>query len=190
MKIEILLAGVGGQGILAPATILAAAAIKRGWYAKQSEVHGMAQRGGSVQAQVILSEEPVSSELIAEGCADMILSMEPLESLRYVSYLAPDGELLTSGAPVQNIPDYPELESLFRVIKSLPHATIVDAAGLARLAGSALAANMVMLGAASTKLAIPAEAIEAEIRSFFMARGEKIVEINVKAFRAGREVAP
>lgn len=187
MKTDILLAGVGGQGILVPAAILAAAALKRGLQAKQSEVHGMAQRGGAVQAHLRLSDQPVCSDLIPEGCADILLAMEPMESLRYLNYLAPEGELLASTEAVENISDYPDHELLFKKIKSLPHAEIVDAPALARQAGSALAANMVMLGAASRRLSIPAELIESEIRSFFAPRGEKLVEINVRAFRSGRE---
>ena len=187
MKTDILLAGVGGQGILVPAAILAAAALKQGLHAKQSEVHGMAQRGGAVQAHLRLSDQPVSSDLIPEGGADILLAMEPLESLRYLHYLSPQGELVASAEAVENITNYPDHELLFKKIKSLPHAELVDAAGLARHAGSALAANMVMLGAASLRLSITPEAIETEIRRFFAQRGEKIVEINVKAFRAGRE---
>ena len=187
MKANIVVAGVGGQGILVPAAILAAAALKQGLHAKQSEVHGMAQRGGAVQAHLRLSDEPVASDLVPQGCADIVLSMEPLESLRYLSYLSPDGELLTCATPVENIPDYPDLETLLKKIKTLPHAAVIDAVGLARTAGSPLAANMVMLGAASVRLPIPPEAIEQEIRRFFESRGEKIVEMNLKAFRAGRE---
>lgn len=189
MKRDILFAGVGGQGILAPAAILAAVALRRGLFVKQSEVHGMAQRGGAVQAQVRISDHPVHSELIPRGKADLVLSMEPLESVRYLHYLSDEGVLLTAEDPVVNIPDYPELETLLEQIKALPQSVVVPATKIAREAGSALSMNMVLLGVAARFLPIDPESIEREICDYFDRKGEKIVRMNVAAFRKGMEVA-
>lgn len=185
MKRDIVLAGVGGQGILLPSAILAASALSEGLHAKQSEVHGMAQRGGAVQAHLRLSDAPIHSELIPEGTADMILSMEPLESLRYLNCLSADGVLLTAIEPFDNIPDYPNIEALLGKIQSLPGSVTVDAARIARESGSALSANMVMLGAALRFVPLKPETIEEHIRRFFAPKGTKIVEANVRAFRSG-----
>ena len=119
----------------------------------------------------------------------MILSMEPLEGLRYLPYLSPEGTLVSSTNPVVNIPDYPELDALLETIHALPHTVVVDGEELARRAGSIRATNMVMVGAASTLLPVPPETIERFIRESFGRKGERVVEANIKAFRAGREAA-
>ena len=189
MKYDILLSGVGGQGVLSMAGLIGLAAVAEGLYAKQSEVHGMAQRGGAVQAHMRLSDQTIESDLIPKGAADLILSMEPMESLRYLPYLAPDGTLITSSNPVRNISDYPDLDRLLSQIRSLPRSIVVDAEKLAREAGSARATNMVMVGAATHLLPVKPEAIENAVRSLFLRKGEKVVEVNLRALRAGREAA-
>jgi indolepyruvate ferredoxin oxidoreductase beta subunit len=189
MKYDIILAGVGGQGVLSVSAIIASSAMREGLTVKQSEVHGMSQRGGAVLANLRLSDKPIASDLIPLGSAAMILCMEPLESLRYLPYLRPDGCLITSSDPLVNIPDYPELDGLLAKIRSLPGAILVASERLARDAGSARATNMVMVGAASHHLPLPVEAIELFIRTMFQRKGEKVVETNLKAFRAGREAA-
>ena len=188
MKFDIVLAGVGGQGVLSLSSIIASGAMKEGLYVKQSEVHGMAQRGGAVLANLRLSDKPIASDLIPSGSAAMILSMEPLESLRYLSFLRPDGALITSTTPVINIPDYPDLNELLGKIRSVPGAILVESDRLAKAAGSARAANMVMVGAASHLLPVKVETMEHYIESVFKRKGDQIVEANLKAFRAGREV--
>jgi indolepyruvate ferredoxin oxidoreductase beta subunit len=188
MKFDIVLAGVGGQGVLSLSSIIASGAMKEGLYVKQSEVHGMAQRGGAVLANLRLSDKPIASDLIPSGSAAMILSMEPLESLRYLSFLRPDGALITSTTPVINIPDYPNLNELLGKIRSVPGAILVESDRLAKAAGSARAANMVMVGAASHLLPVKVETMEHYIESVFKRKGDQIVEANLKAFRAGREV--
>jgi indolepyruvate ferredoxin oxidoreductase beta subunit len=187
MKFDIVLAGVGGQGVLSLSAIIASGAMKEGLYVKQSEVHGMAQRGGAVLANLRLSDKPVASDLIPKGSAALILSMEPLESLRYLSYLRPDGTLITSTTPVVNIPDYPDLEALLGKIRTIPGAILVDSDKLAKTAGSARASNMVIVGAASHILPVKVETMEHYIESMFKRKGEQVVEANLKAFRAGRE---
>ena len=188
MKFDIVLAGVGGQGVLSLSAIIASGAMKEGLFVKQSEVHGMAQRGGAVLANLRLSDKPIASDLIPKGNAAMILSMEPLESLRYLSYLRPDGALITSTTPVVNIPDYPNLEELLAKIRSVPGSLLLDSDHIAKVAGSARAANMVMVGAASHLLPVKVETMEHYIEGTFKKKGEQVVEVNLKAFRAGREV--
>jgi indolepyruvate ferredoxin oxidoreductase beta subunit len=185
MKRDIIVAGVGGQGVLSIAAIVAAGAMRTGLRALQSEVHGMSQRGGAVVAHLRLSDELIHSCTISRGRADMIISMEPMESLRYTEYLAPTAVLLSATDPVRNIPEYPELEQLFARIRSMPDARLIDATRIAREAGSAKAANMVMVGAASHLLPIGHDPIRAQIEESFRAKGEKLVRINLDAFEAG-----
>jgi indolepyruvate ferredoxin oxidoreductase beta subunit len=189
VKFDIVLAGVGGQGVLSVSAVIAAAALANGLQVKQSEVHGMSQRGGAVSANLRLSDEPIASDLVPLGCASLLLSMEPLESLRYLSYMSPSGSIITAGAPFANIPDYPPIETVHGAIRQLPRAVIVDAEKIARAAGSARAVNMVMVGAASNVLPLAPEAIERQIAERFASKGEKVVAQNLQAFRAGREAA-
>jgi indolepyruvate ferredoxin oxidoreductase beta subunit len=185
MKYDLILAGVGGQGVLSVAAIIATGAMKEALQVRQSEVHGMAQRGGAVQAHLRLSDREIASDLIPRGGARMILAMEPLESLRYVDYLDPEGVLISSTNPLVNIPDYPELEGLLEAIRRLPRYRLVDAAALA--GGSARAANMVLVGAAVPYLPVGRQALEASIRELFAGKGDGVVAANLKAFTAGLE---
>lgn len=187
-KYDIILSGVGGQGVLSVGAIIALSAKKSGFKVKQSEVHGMAQRGGAVLANLRMSEDEIAADLIAQGTASMVLSMEPLESLRYVGYLASDGILVTSKDPIENIPNYPDLETVYEQIRKLPSFKMVESNSLAREAGSMLATNMVMVGAASRSLPIEQETIEDSIRELFQRKGDHVVEVNHKAFRLGREI--
>jgi len=189
MKFDIILAGVGGQGVLSVSALIASSAMQEGLHVKQSEVHGMSQRGGAVLANLRISDQPIASDLIPRGTAAMILSMEPIESLRYLEYLAPAGTLITARAPVDNIVDYPPVDQVLAQIRQIKGAIIVDADQLARQAGSARATNMVMVGAASRWLPVKMETIEVFARSLFAAKGDKVVETNIKALRAGREAA-
>jgi indolepyruvate ferredoxin oxidoreductase beta subunit len=189
MKCDIVLAGVGGQGVLSLAAAIATGAMMEKLFVKQAEVHGMAQRGGAVMATLRMADHEIASDLIPRGTALLILSMEPLESLRYVSYLSSRGTLVTSANPVRNIPDYPGLEELLGRIRELPGAIVVDAEKLARQAGSARAANMVMVGAAMHLLPVKAETVEAAVRAIFARKGEEVLNINLNALRAGREAA-
>jgi indolepyruvate ferredoxin oxidoreductase, beta subunit len=189
MKCDIILSGVGGQGVLSVSAIIASSAMREGLAVKQSEVHGMSQRGGAVLANLRIADGPIASDLIPRGTAAMILSMEPLESLRYLEFLAPGGTLVTATSPVTNIPDYPVLDGLLDQIRRLPNAILVDADRLARLAGSARATNMVMVGAASHLLPVPYATLEHFVRTQFAAKGERVVDTNLKALAAGREAA-
>lgn len=187
MKSDIILAGVGGQGILSIATIIGYAAVESGLYLKQAEVHGMSQRGGDVQSNLRISDKPVHSDLIPEGGADLILSVEPMESLRYLPFLSKDGWLITNSTPFINIPNYPEKKLIEDKIKSLPNKIYLDADKIAKELGNARGMNMVIAGASSVFIDIPFEKMEEGIRVVFGRKGESIVEKNLNCLRAGRE---
>ena len=190
MKQDIILAGVGGQGILSIATVIGSAALKQGLYLKQAEVHGMSQRGGDVQSNLRLSSEPIHSDLIPRGGADLIVSLEPMEALRYLPYLAKDGWIITNTVPFLNIPDYPEMEKVMAELEKLPHVIAIDVDSIAKDAGSARSANMVLLGATAAVLNIlDPEKLRDGIRRVFARKGDAIVEANIKAFDAGFESA-
>lgn len=189
MKTDIILSGVGGQGILSIAAVIGQAALKENLYMKQAEVHGMSQRGGDVQSNLRLSDKPIASDLIPLGEADLIISLEPMESLRYLPYLKKDGWLVTSAQPFINIPNYPDQEKLKEILENLPHRVILDVETLAKEAGSPKAANMVMLGAATPFLNIGYEKIADGVRQIFGRKGDEIVALNLKALQAGFEMA-
>lgn len=186
MKYDVILAGVGGQGILSIATVIGSAALEEGLYLKQAEVHGMSQRGGDVQSNLRLSSEPIYSDLIPKGAADMIVSLEPMEALRYVPYLAPDGWIVTNTTPFLNIPDYPDMEKVMEELGKYPNVVAIDADGIAKDLGSPRSANMVLLGALSSALDILVqERLREGIRRIFGRKGDAVVESNLKAFDAG-----
>ncbi len=185
MKSDIILAGVGGQGILSIATILGAAALADNLYLKQAEVHGMSQRGGDVMSCFRLSSSPISSDLIPQGKADMIVSLEPMEALRYIQWLKPEGWIVTNTTPFVNIPNYPEPEGLADALAARARTVAFDMDTVAKEVATVRASNMVLLGAAAPFIGIPPEKIEDGIRTVFMPKGEKIVESNLAAFRAG-----
>lgn len=189
MKTDIILSGVGGQGILSIAAVIGKAAVDNNLYMKQAEVHGMSQRGGDVQSNLRISDEPIASDLIAKGSADIIISLEPMESLRYLPYLKKDGWIVTNKVPLVNIPDYPEVESVLAEIEKVQNHVILDVETIAKEAGSARAANIVMLGAASPFLNISYEMIQDGVRSIFGRKGEEVVNMNLKALEAGRKMA-
>lgn len=189
MNTDIILSGVGGQGILSIATIIGAAAINDNLYIKQAEVHDMSQRGGDVQSNLRISSTPIASDLIPLGKADLIISLEPMEAMRYLPYLKKDGWVITNTEPFVNIPDYPDLDTLMQRIEALPHHVALDVAAIASEATSPRAANIVLLGAAAPFLGIDIAKIEDGIHSVFARKGDDIVEMNIKAFRAGLKVA-
>ncbi len=189
MKKDIILAGVGGQGILSIAAIIGYAAVESGLYLKQAEVHGMSQRGGDVQSNLRLSDKPIASDLIPHGKADMILSVEPMESLRYLPYLSKEGWVVTNTKPYINIPDYPSEEVLMTEIKKLTHHVALDAESIASELGSVRTANMVMLGAASPFLDLDYQMLQKAISFLFGKKGDEMVQLNLQALEAGRSFA-
>jgi indolepyruvate ferredoxin oxidoreductase, beta subunit len=186
MKTDIILAGVGGQGILSIAASLGAAALNENYHLKQAETHGMSQRGGAVVSHLRISDHQIWSDLIPLGKADLILSVEPMESLRYLPYLSPEGSLVTNTAEFRNIPNYPELEDTFRELAHKINIIRIDADRIAKETGNPKASNMVMLGAASPFIEIPKEIIIKGIETIFNSKGKETVAMNVKAFEAGR----
>lgn len=186
MKKDIILAGVGGQGILSIAACIGTAALDEGLYLKQAEVHGMSQRGGAVQSHLRIASTAVASDLIPEGSADLIISVEPMESLRYLPMLSRTGWIITSINPFVNIPDYPDMELILKEIWKQHHYVTLDADAVAKECGSMKAANMVILGAAAPLLGMKPSAIENAVEKIFTSKGKDVVELNLKAFHAGR----
>ncbi|CCX44324.1 MAG: indolepyruvate oxidoreductase subunit beta [Muribaculaceae bacterium] len=189
MKTDIVLAGVGGQGILSIATILANAALAENLHIKQAEVHGMSQRGGDVHSMLRLSSDPIASDLIRRGTADLVVSLEPMEALRYVPFLSKKGWIVTNTVPFLNIEKYPEMETVMADLERHGNVVAFDVDTVAKEVASPRTSNMVLLGAASPFIELDADAIERAIATVFGPKGDAIVEMNVKAFRAGRERA-
>lgn len=186
MKTDIILCGVGGQGILSIATIIGEAAIKDGLYIKQAEVHGMSQRGGDVQSNLRISSEPINSDLIAEGQADVIISMEPMEALRYIPYLnKKTGWIITSSVPFVNIPNYPDMDKIKEEYSKLNNVVFIDIEQLAKDNNVPRSANMILLGAAQKSLGIGYEEIKAALGRVFARKGEEVVNANIKALNIG-----
>lgn len=190
MKKDIILAGVGGQGILSIATVIGQAALAEGWYLKQAEVHGMSQRGGEVQSHLRISTEPIWSDLIPQGKADIILSLEPLEALRYVPWLAPEGCVVTSSVPFRNIDNYPDIDQVYTAVKACPKHILIDTDALVKEINAPVqAANMVLLGAAIPMLGIEPEIMKTALQKVFARKSETVVETNIRALMAGYEYA-
>jgi indolepyruvate ferredoxin oxidoreductase beta subunit len=189
LKCDIILAGVGGQGILSIAAVIGMAALENNLEIKQAEVHGMSQRGGAVQSHLRISARPIASDLIPLGSAELIVGVEPMESLRYLPWLSENGWLISNTNPFVNIPDYPVREDLEKEIRKLPNPVAFDADGMAASLGSAKVSNMVVLGAAAPHIGIPYSSFEEGIRRIFGRKGEEVVSLNLAALRKGKEIA-
>ena len=189
MKKDIILAGVGGQGILSIAAVIGLAALDSGLQLKQAEVHGMSQRGGDVHSNLRIADHEIFSDLIPFGKADLIISVEPMESLRYLPWLSKEGWLISNNVPHVNIPEYPEMETIFQAIENVRQHVLINADEMAKDLGMARSANMVILGAASPWLGLEFSAIENAVRKIFGSKGTEIVDQNLKALAAGRTFA-
>lgn len=190
MKKDIILCGVGGQGILSIATVIGEAATKEGLTLKQAEVHGMSQRGGDVQSNLRLSDGEIFSDLIPLGCADLVISMEPMEALRYLPWLSKDGVVITSSKPFVNIPNYPAEEALEAALSALPHLVRADIDTLAKEAGNPKGANMVLLGMAASRIGVVStDDLREALGRIFARKGEAVVEANQKCFDLGLAAA-
>lgn len=189
MKSDIIISGVGGQGILSIAATIGLAAVANNLFLKQAEVHGMSQRGGDVQSHFRLSDKPVASDLIPYGKADLILSVEPMESLRYLPWLSNTGWLVTNSNPYINITDYPDINEILNEIRKIKNHIIIDADSIAKDSGSARSGNIVILGAASPFIDMPFKSLEEAIRKLFGKKGDDVVQANLKALNAGREIS-
>ena len=188
-KKDIILSGVGGQGILSIATVIGWAALDQNLHLKQAEVHGMSQRGGDVQSNLRISTERIWSDLIPKGECDLILSLEPMEALRYLPFLSKKGWIVTNTEPFVNIDNYPEMEAVMNELGNCPNVVAFNMDELAKEVATARSSNLVLLGAASPFIDIEPSKIEDAIRTVFGPKGDKIVESNIGAFRAGREKA-
>ena len=188
MKKDIILAGVGGQGILSIASCIGIAAVEKNLFLKQAEVHGMSQRGGDVQSHLRLSSKEIASDLIPEGKADLIISIEPMEALRYLPMLAKDGVIITASEPFINIPNYPAIDDIYAELKK-HNAIVVDAEKIAKECGNVRAANMVIFGAAVPFLGLDMETVENSIRTQFGNKCQDVIDLNLKAVKAGYEKA-
>ena len=188
MNTNIIISGVGGQGILTIAAVLDTAALNQDLFVKQAEVHGMSQRGGAVQSHVRISDKKIHSDLIPSGKADMILSVEPMESLRYLPYLKKDGWIITDSLPFENVENYPEQIELFKEINTHPNTVIINATEEAKKIGNSKAANMVLLGAASSMISLTEESLLEAITSLFKRKGERVVNLNIEAFNKGKQL--
>ncbi len=189
MKRDIIIAGVGGQGILSIAAVIGMAAVESGLHLKQAEVHGMSQRGGAVQSHLRISDSPIASDLIPEGKCDMILSVEPMEALRYMPYLSVDGWMVSSSRTFRNIEDYPPEELLFEEIRKVKNHILIDASNIAKELGNQKASNMVMLGAASKHLGLSMKSLKGALGILFAGKGEEVVKLNEEALQAGSDAA-
>ncbi|MCQ2066343.1 MAG: indolepyruvate oxidoreductase subunit beta [Bacteroidaceae bacterium] len=188
MKTDIILAGVGGQGILSIATVIGQAALEEGLYIKQAEVHGMSQRGGDVQSNLRLSDRPIASDLISLGQADIIIAMEPMEALRYKEFLNPDGWIITSSNPFVNIPNYPDVDAVISELKEMKNIILIDTEKIGSENKMSKSVNMILLGAASKALSsISFEKLCASVKTIFGAKGEAVVEMNIRALEIGRD---
>ncbi|OFX68922.1 MAG: indolepyruvate oxidoreductase [Bacteroidetes bacterium GWE2_29_8] len=185
MKKDIILAGVGGQGIVSIATVIGYAAIQSGLYLKQAEVHGMSQRGGDVQSNLRISDKEIASDIIQMGKADIIISIEPMEALRYVNYLSKDAWIISNTTPFINIPDYPDINNIIKEIKKRKNHILIDADNMAKEINSPKSANIIMLGASSQYLGISYEKLEEAIGFIFNKKGAEVVQQNILALKTG-----
>lgn len=188
MKLDIIITGVGGQGILSIAFVLVSSADEMGLHVKQTEVHGMSQRGGGVESHVRIGDSPIHSDMIAYKQADFILGIEPMESLRFLKYLSPQGKIITSAAPMINISTYPELNDIYTAIRQHPHI-LLDAERIAKYAGSAKADNMVMIGAILPYIDLKRELLENAVLFLFKKKGDKIIQVNKNALAYGENAS-
>jgi len=189
MHFDIIVAGVGGQGILTAARLIAGAAMREGRQVKQAEIHGMAQRGGAVEAHLRIADRPLHGPVIGPGCADMILALEPLEALRHLSGLKPDGVIVSGTEPIRNIPEYGDIDAILDALWRRRRTTLIPASALAASAGDGRAASTVMVGAASAWLPVEVAQLRATIDAMFARKGARIRDLNLEAFELGAEAA-
>lgn len=189
MKYDLVLCGVGGQGILSVAAVIAQAAMDEGLSVRQSEVHGMAQRGGAVQAHLRIADREIHGSLIGRGRADMLLSMEPLETLRYMEFLTAEARVITALEPFKNIPNYPDIKLLRETLKNVSRLLALPVEDMAKEAGHIRSANMVLVGAASVWLPIGKETLREAVAKRLGSKGKNMLELNLRAFDLGRSGA-
>lgn len=189
MRTDIILAGVGGQGIVSIAAIIGTAALDSGLFLKQSEVHGMSQRGGDVLSNLRISDTEIASDLIPFGKADMIISIEPLEALRHLHRLKMDGWLISNTTPYTNIANYPPIDDVIAEIRMIPNHVLIDADTIAKEMEARRSTNVIILGAAVSHLGFDVIVLEKAIERIFGKKGQKVVEQNIIALHKGMDFA-
>lgn len=189
MKYDLIICGVGGQGILAISMVLGRACMNANLQVRQSEIHGMAQRGGSVHAHFRISDSNINSDIIPHSKADLILSMEPMEALRYLPWLNPQGRIITNTESVVNIPNYPDIESVYDELKRYPNVLLINATEIVKKAKAPRAVNMALLGAASAFLPLSVELLTDAIRERFANKSSTVIDKNLAIFAEARQIA-
>ena len=187
MKKDIVLCGVGGDGIVSVAKIISDAALNMGLNLKQSEIHGMSQRGGSVFSHLRLSTDEIFADVIPEGQADIILSSEPMEALRYLPWLSKEGWIITNNDPFVNISNYPDMTKVNAELGKIKNLVSFNASEIAKAIKAR--SNMVLLGATVPYLGIELKKVEEAIMHIFGNKGAEVVEQNMQALHAGYEQA-
>jgi len=186
MKSDILIVGVGGQGIILTSDIISKAALKDGFNVKKAETHGMAQRGGSVITHVRISNSDIYSPLIPKGKVDVLIGFEPMEALRYMGYINRKNEnsiMIVNRNPIE-IENYPDINEIISEIKRHRNSIILNALELANKAGNVLTQNIVMLGAASRYLPIDRDTLKETIKE----NVKRAINENLKAFELGSQI--
>lgn len=184
----LVVAGVGGQGALTIAQIILGAAWMDGYHVLQSEVHGMSQRGGEVSAHIIFSKDPVMSPTIEEGDADLLLGLEPLETLRHLTYLKKEANIITSITTIENMENYPTSKKILNLLKSIDGVIMIDSDLIAEEIHFSHGGNITLLGYASNYLPVNGEVWDKAIKERFKNKGNKIVDKNLLAFKTGKKL--
>jgi indolepyruvate ferredoxin oxidoreductase beta subunit len=184
----IIVAGVGGQGALTLAQLILGAAWKSKYHVLQSEVHGMSQRGGAVNAHILFDIVPVTSPVVMEGDAEFLISMEPLEALRYLPFMSKTGIMIVSAHPFKNMDNYPDVELILNELKSIDGVTLIDTEKYSKELDYKNAGNMILLGSLSNHLPFEDSIWEKIISERFNDKGTKVIEQNIRAFNFGKKL--
>ena len=184
----IIVAGVGGQGTITLAQLILGAAWRSKYHCLQSEVHGMSQRGGAVNAHIVFDSQPVTSPTIEEGSADLLIGMEPLETLRYVHMVKKEGNIISSLSPIVNMGNYPEESTVIDAVKKVDDIHLVDTDACSKELKNRHAGNVILLGMASKFLPMEQELWLSIFEERFKVKGDKIIQKNKEAFEYGRNL--
>lgn len=184
----VIVAGVGGQGAITVSQLILGAAWKSGYYTLQSEVHGMSQRGGSVNAQILFDKKEVTSPVIMEGRGDLLIGLEPLETLRYLNLLDEGAFVISSVSPIKNMMTYPEIGKIIAELKKIPGVLLIDTEKLSVELDNKNAGNMILLGVASKHLPFEDNTWYEVINERFEGKSEVLIKKNIEAFEYGKNL--
>ena len=188
MSCKIIVSGVGGQGAITIAQLILGAAFKDNLYALQSEVHGMSQRGGAVNAHVIVSSMEVFSPVVMAGDGDILISLEPLETLRYLPLLKSGAHVIAAMEPVVNMDNYPEREELMGALARIPGVQLIDTETHSRALNAKKSGNIILLGVAARHMGIASARWREALTERFAGKGEAIITKNIEAFECGYQL--